>query len=68
MKTNSFKSEDVPQDVQISLKEGSELRCPHFHPKKQAICNKLLARGEPPVKPLQFKCPNCGNLTTFQQQ
>lgn len=65
MTTMTFHGDEIPKDVQHQVPAGAELRCPHWHPKKKAVCNKLLAKGEAPLKPLEFKCPNCGNLTTF---
>lgn len=65
MKTNSFTPETVPKDVQIEVDGSGELRCPHYHPKLGRICNRLLCKGEASTKPQQFKCSNCGNLTTF---
>ena len=48
------------------LEKSAEVRCPHLLKDKRP-CNRLLFKGRPSIEPQEFKCPRCGNKTTFQR-
>jgi len=63
----TFKAEEIPADVQAVVSGDEQIRCPHFSIERGRICNRLLCVGRASLEPQEFKCPNCGEKTTFKR-
>jgi len=46
------------------VNDKNELRCGHVD-EKGRLCNRMIAKGDFPNKPIEAKCPRCGALNIF---
>ena len=61
MKTDSVKK---PHIVEGKVNYRNELRCGAVD-QNGRICNRMIAKGDYPGKPIEAKCPRCGALNIF---
>jgi len=50
--------------IKGSVNYDNELRCGHVDDKGR-LCNRMIAKGDFPGKPIEAKCPRCGTLNIF---
>ena len=51
--------------IRGSVNYDNELRCGHIDETTGRVCNRMVAKGDFPGKPIEAKCPRCGALNIF---